>query len=449
MAIYNEIIKTLGENLVEYNVGAWALFRDQMATEISSQYIFGNGRKPDESLLAYSVPYAQKSNDLAKGRAVLRDSVPRAEFTYYTSEGPKFELNSGPTLPEPENESLHITHDFKVGLDDGNETTNMLTAYGERFTSVYDEDNKIPNDIDLFHYGLDDNLYNKHITNYENGETLLSKTQRWFQGKTGDYIAKRFTTTISRFCTKEKIPISELEGSVATQAYSLEYGLSHGRNLRKKEVTNENGYDDPYCRVWTWHKQYHRFVGDTMRPFQDKTGPVSLETLGNEYNWNWFRSKSDGFFLNGGERLEKHGVMYDNDGNTIGLVNITPSMDKASQTYEDPRNVSVEHCMFSIENLAWKGTYGDWSDITEENGLSREQKGPLGGRIMWFPPYDIKFNELTQANWQSNEFIGRGEPIYTYANTTRSGTLSFKLLIDHPAILDYWERRSEVESMVH
>ena len=85
--------------------------------------------------------------------------------------------------------------------------------------------------------------------------------------------------------------------------------------------------------------------------------------------------------------------------------------------------------MFSIENLAWKDFNG---------ALSDEQRGPNDGRIMWFPPYNLKFTENVSVNWNDNKFIGRGEKIYTYTNTERSGTLSFSLLIDHPSILNTW-----------
>jgi hypothetical protein len=69
-------------------------------------------------------------------------------------------------------------------------------------------------------------------------------------------------------------------------------------------------------------------------------------------------------------------------------------------------------------------------------GLSKEQKGPRGGRIMWFPPYNLKFSENVNVSWNENNFIGRGEGIYTYTNTTRTGTLDFTLLIDHPSIIN-------------
>ena len=33
-------------------------------------------------------------------------------------------------------------------------------------------------------------------------------------------------------------------------------------------------------------------------------------------------------------------------------------------------------------------------------------------------------------------FIGRGEPVFTYNNTTRSGQLKFKVLVDHPRVIN-------------
>ena len=41
------------------------------------------------------------------------------------------------------------------------------------------------------------------------------------------------------------------------------------------------------------------------------------------------------------------------------------------------------------------------------------------------------------VNWNEHSFIGRGENVFTYANTSRSGTLSFMMLVDHPSILCY------------
>ena len=55
---------------------------------------------------------------------------------------------------------------------------------------------------------------------------------------------------------------------------------------------------------------------------------------------------------------------------------------------------------------------------------------------MWFPPYDLSFQESVNVNWNSNTFIGRGEKVYTYTDTDRTATLNFTILIDHPAIVN-------------
>ena len=40
------------------------------------------------------------------------------------------------------------------------------------------------------------------------------------------------------------------------------------------------------------------------------------------------------------------------------------------------------------------------------------------------------------ANWTKTDFIGRGEPVFTYNNATRSGQLRFKILVDHPKVIN-------------
>lgn len=98
-------------------------------------------------------------------------------------------------------------------------------------------------------------------------------------------------------------------------------------------------------------------------------------------------------------------------------VNIYP---KLTQT-------EAKRYMFSIENLAWKNNVAS---------LPKIEKGGYGGRIMWFPPYDLKLSEQNNAGWDENMFLGRPEPLYTYKHTSRSATLSFKLIVDHPSMLN-------------
>jgi hypothetical protein len=90
--------------------------------------------------------------------------------------------------------------------------------------------------------------------------------------------------------------------------------------------------------------------------------------------------------------------------------------------------------MLSIENLAWR-TSSLYLDLPEC------EKGPNGGRIMWFPPYDLKFSDSSTATFSPNEFLGRPEPVFTYKSTSRTGTLEFSIVVDHPSVLNVLTNR--------
>jgi hypothetical protein len=115
--------------------------------------------------------------------------------------------------------------------------------------------------------------------------------------------------------------------------------------------------------------------------------------------------------------------------NTYNL-NIAPLRNPGSTNIIDSK---VKKYMFSLENLAWRTS--DQPGYTYDD-LPTCEKGPNGGRIMWFPPYDISFNEDVRASWNPTKFLGRPEPIYTYANTTRSGSVSWKIVVDTPSAMN-------------
>ncbi len=253
-------------------------------------------------------------------------------------------------------------------------------------------------------------------------DSILYKTQKLFN-------ANKIKSVISKFHTD---PSVRYNGQVG----SSQYGESKGRNLLTKSAENGqggnyyNGYENPYCRAWTHHYRYDR-LSKTMRAnpnlgnditnsinywgedfeFQDKDGKIKE----NEYSWRGKVNQS---------RRQKHSVLDEK----TGLINIVPKYLGGGS-----KNIPTKSCMFAIENLAWK----DYDPYSYEQALSWEQRGPMGGRIMWFPPYNLKITETTTAQWNRHEFIGRGEPVYTYNNTERTGTLSFTMLVDHPSSLDY------------
>tara|TARA_Y100000401_G_scaffold109169_1_gene105112 strand:- start:5333 stop:8764 length:3432 start_codon:yes stop_codon:yes gene_type:complete len=111
--------------------------------------------------------------------------------------------------------------------------------------------------------------------------------------------------------------------------------------------------------------------------------------------------------------------------NDNGFVKTHPTKDDSKTTFKK--------FMLSLENLAWADNLADLplNEIGPGDILSGNK-----GRIMWFPPYDLRFDESVAANWNKTDFIGRGEPVFTYNNTNRTGQLSFKVLVDHPRVIN-------------
>jgi|694.fasta_scaffold17524_5 hypothetical protein len=122
--------------------------------------------------------------------------------------------------------------------------------------------------------------------------------------------------------------------------------------------------------------------------------------------------------------------------NTYNL-NIAPNKQEGGQDSTNlignDNNGYAKKYMFSIENLAWATSNAPGYAVAD---LPVCERGPNGGRVMWFPPYALTFTESVNANWNANEFLGRPEPIYTYKNTSRTGTLTWKIVVDHPSALN-------------
>ena len=118
-------------------------------------------------------------------------------------------------------------------------------------------------------------------------------------------------------------------------------------------------------------------------------------------------------------------------------LNIAPNKQEGGQDSTNligtDNNAYAKKYMFSLENLAWRTSKTPGFSTAD---LPVCERGPNGGRVMWFPPYGLTFSESVQANWNSSDFLGRPEPIYTYKNTSRGGTLTWKIVVDHPSVLN-------------
>lgn len=156
-----------------------------------------------------------------------------------------------------------------------------------------------------------------------------------------------------------------------------------------------------YCRVWT--------VND---------------------NYNYSNAiRNSGLFSSPDVSLPGFSVTEGKSSLSVLMKNGIP---KYHPTKEDS-TTTIKKFMLSLENLAWSDNLADLplQEIGPGDLLSGNK-----GRIMWFPPYDLRFDENTSANWSKTDFIGRGEPVYTYNNSSRSGQISFKVLVDHPQVIN-------------
>ena len=180
--------------------------------------------------------------------------------------------------------------------------------------------------------------------------------------------------------------------------------MTKGSRVLRYENQNGTEVGIEYCRVWTKdtpYLQYNDLVKTEGITTENRRFTYSI--LDKTYNLNIAPEK-------GGDSIEN-----------FPLNNC------------DTANSRVKKYMFSIENLAWRtGNRPGFRYID----LPFCERGPNGGRIMWFPPYDIKVSESSSANWNTTDFLGRPEPVYTYKNTSRTGTLSWKVIVDHPSILN-------------
>jgi outer membrane protein OmpA-like peptidoglycan-associated protein len=163
-----------------------------------------------------------------------------------------------------------------------------------------------------------------------------------------------------------------------------------------KDPTFETIVGEEYCRIFTKDRPYSTY------PRLQKTDGI----------------------VNYGRRFNNS--VLDNTFN----LNISPTKG-SNQSYLS--NNKVKKYMFSIENLAWKSSKRPGYNVQD---LPLCERGPNGGRIMWFPPYDLKFNDNSTANWNDTTFLGRPEPVYTYKSTSRNGTLTWKIIVDHPSVLN-------------
>lgn len=223
----------------------------------------------------------------------------------------------------------------------------------------------------------------------ENKKSLLAKTQKLFRS-----VGMMNIVSVKGDMGHKSTQISTTNNG----------GISKGSAVLKQEIYDTNGYatnsstaDGTFCRSWTTLDRYDKVSNLIRNSELNKTVPYRFQTENSTLGKN-------------------------------GFPKIAPYTTDKNGAAADPKNF-----MFSIENLAWAD---DWVNLPPVEIGRGDLLGGKKGRIMWFPPYNIQFNETSNVSWENTSIIGRGEPIYTYNNTERSGNLSFSIVVDHPSYIN-------------
>jgi hypothetical protein len=308
------------------------------------------------------------SGDMVKEK--IQQLNKKTVFSTYNTQSSKVEFNT---------QSLIFRNTYSEDFTSSLETTNNLT---ETFTKSY--------------FTLDEKEVGKLIKNYDLEKKSIEKDNGFGSlGKMDGFRTDRTGLGPPKILSVENIDTyvydtDETKQNDVNTKFGVRRGLVYFTSRLVKEnpiishnqelIKNDNSVNPPIayykgngeCRTFTIYDQY------------DNAENV-IKFLGNN---------------------ESNSVLRDKV-----LPRIAPTIDDED---EDKYNY-----FFTMENLALQGK--DLEDC---------EKGPNGGRWMWFPPYDVKLSDNNSVSWSDMNFLGRPEPIFSYQNTTRSLSLSFRLLID-------------------
>jgi hypothetical protein len=268
-------------------------------------------------------------------------------------------------------------------------------TYNEKFTSNFETTNNLTETFTKSYFQPYEKEESKLIKNYDLEKKNIEKEQGFGRlGKMDGYRTDRTTLSIPEVLSVENINTYVYDTDVTKQNdINTKFGVRRGLVYFTSKLVKEN----PTIS----HNQKLIKNDNDVNPniaYYKGNGECRTFTIYDQYD-NYDRVIK----FNGNN--EKNSVLRDKV-----LPRIAPTVDDIA---EDRYNY-----FFTMENLALKDSVDDC------------EIGPNGGRWMWFPPYDVKISDNNSINWSDMNFLGRPEPIFSYQNTTRSLSLSFRLLID-------------------
>ena len=294
-------------------------------------------------------------------------------------------------------------YDSTTEYDLNNE--DFLKSFGDskkNNTITYDDNNPFNSDD----YGNDDNISNQFILGRD-GKSEQATVYNDKFGIRGENLAK-----IN--------PDTNISGNFNIRQGLLKYttellNASEGKLL---DQTRKKFYDTIDTTKFIGYNGGGLYIPNDDSMFAGKTG-IRQHTVVDQYNRYAKAIRFEG------------NKFYDGNPNSVIYNTVLPKIHPVIKNGK----MNNKNMMFSIENLAYRLRKDeDEGFAIDENNtyLPISECGQDNGRIMWFPPYNLKYNETSTANWETTKFIGRSEPIYSYSNSERSAVLSFSLLIDTP-----------------
>ena len=124
-----------------------------------------------------------------------------------------------------------------------------------------------------------------------------------------------------------------------------------------------------------------------------------------------------------GERGVKHIIKSIRNNKDIKMsVNYDPQNTNRYVISQDKENITYSRQRFTIRNP---------HSPTYAKSLVFKLTNYASGKDMYLPPYIDSFSDSHTANWNEINFLGRPEPIFTYNNSNRDGSISFVVLTDY------------------
>lgn len=359
--------------------------------------LIGTGQYDDPSTTQFRSGYAPGYKD-SKGKNAINPNL----YAFYNSDNSTiYNFIAQPT--KPKNVIPEISYNRSQMIKNYGFLAPEDTFSGPRGNSGYD--NRKISDVGFTWTTSEGGLVNSNTegefdelpptfningTQVSQKKSLLYKTQKLFNSvgmKTIVSAKGEMNNSSSQIQTANGGGLSKGSGVLSAKNYNL----STGKYVSMSGATA----DQVFCRSWTTLDRYD-YVNRLVRS-------SGLNTTV-PYRRNIINSTLDEY----------------------GFPKIAPY--STDNQITDPKKY-----MFSIENLAWADEFNNLPPV--EQGMGDLTTGKKG-RIMWFPPYNIQFSETSSVDWESTKFIGRGEPVYTYNNTERSGQLSFSVIVDHPSYIN-------------